>query len=553
MAEATSDTRREMLTRRNPLPEKARAVFGEKHMDRFLELLGAPILREADEMLVIQGVSSDVVTEYLIQMPAFQELQMELKILAYHLLKELQSKPEYYVKSSFDRRGIAKVNSKIFDVLFLLFHVTLSQEYECGSFRNKLLDDFFYFAGFLIFNYCLLQCQRLDAENPTASLGENKIPSRYEQMLDLIAKMSAAEADTTGRSYGLLFVYMIIAFRGKKVFSDHAELFQFVDDLVPRLGQSENGLEQLNRRRFPRLQEKALFKAIDPYEKVYFPRRLAIQLLPEANETQARESKIDRIALVRLAFDESPIPERDADGKIHHGENSLLIQVNMADGSLSLAFSNIPLQVVMKSTVQYEVLRMMVYETLETFFDSKKDDLEELCVSKHDYRPASPAQRPMEETREAVATTLTPADEEQERKWKDDAKAMAMKARDEARAKASERLQPVPAPVDPEKEERIRRLYDAAWARIKQATNQQIINAMTKILGPPVTITGSHHKFRKRNGGGTDTIPFHPHQTIGIGLIKKVCRRLEVSALELQVALDGSFEGFSLEEALRAA
>ncbi len=68
---------------------------------------------------------------------------------------------------------------------------------------------------------------------------------------------------------------------------------------------------------------------------------------------------------------------------------------------------------------------------------------------------------------------------------------------------------------------------------IHNLSGSELISILIKLGFEVVRIKGSHH-FLQHSDGRTTTIPVHKGETIGIGLMMKILRDVEITKVELQ-------------------
>jgi|GEM_PF-5320382 len=73
-------------------------------------------------------------------------------------------------------------------------------------------------------------------------------------------------------------------------------------------------------------------------------------------------------------------------------------------------------------------------------------------------------------------------------------------------------------------------------SRLRNLSSQKVLRALTRLLGPPVRIRGSHHFFSTRDGGAYP-ISIHKGRTVKTGLLRACLEKMGLDPIEFYEAL----------------
>lgn len=67
----------------------------------------------------------------------------------------------------------------------------------------------------------------------------------------------------------------------------------------------------------------------------------------------------------------------------------------------------------------------------------------------------------------------------------------------------------------------------------KTYTGKELLNILKKIGFQDIRVKGSHH-FIKHDDGRTTLVPVHSNEDLGVGLLKKILKDIELSSEDLE-------------------
>jgi predicted RNA binding protein YcfA (HicA-like mRNA interferase family) len=197
-------------------------------------------------------------------------------------------------------------------------------------------------------------------------------------------------------------------------------------------------------------------------------------------------------------------------------KEDVVAQINRANGELYLATTSIHLSKIIGKE-RYPAIKQAVYQVLIDYLENKDEDIEEKLCATPGIRPKSMWQK----ARHSIKKIFVPEPEPAEKEPDAGAAPEPPSFWDPSRA----------APAG--REERNGKF---TLSNLRGLKAERVIAALTRLLGPAVRVTGSHHFFQTRDGR-TYPISVHPGKAVGTGLLRKCLNQMGVTPEELYATL----------------
>ncbi len=477
------------------VPARLSKLFGAEAIHAFTRVFENPDLAAMDALRMSGDISDNEIEEYQMLLPELHAVRRDLFASADLLAEGIRGKIPYYVDRTFTKSGAVSPTQGLISLEECVEALIASQSFHgVHAARHLLLYDFHKrLSGWIGFMMLADLMGRGDMDR--ASTLYNTFGSIQQELLSQFS--------------GMLFPFlaMQVGDQQSRFWEAHqretAPFFEAVRASA-QLPEGQRDARAWNNVMFEEISALSYIRHIRPLQARVGPFWVRVSGDGLAWHARHRGTQICFVeiledspdALASKPFVETPGNERLV--SVHEAGESrrILFQLDRSTGELIPFGSGIPLEAYYPAgSPDVEAIRGAALSVLYEDLRSREDDPPLPSRTDAEVIDAAPI---AEETREQIAWSFTPP----------------------IRKSGMETETTLETPAS-----------SFRMTLLRNRSSDDVKRALIRLLGKPVSIEGSHHVFRCRDGRRYP-ISFHPKETVGIGLLKKCLQSFQIDPEE---------------------
>lgn len=473
------------LNNREKLPQYVEKLFGEKNIQSFFEVIKTPGILEIDILLLTGELTQDEFIHYAISLPNFNETRILFYVLLNEFMQEIEGKIPFYVGKSLESDGSVKSYKRgILDLIISIDRLnSILRIEDCPTFCAARIHELTVNLTQRLVHGILTFIER-------AYKGRSKAQAR-ESLCDILRVLESVSGSDGGFSQANAAKIALHAYLNFYLLNGSEDYQKFLSEVSRIKAADPNSFplklkEVLNLSRFRKVMP--FIRNIGKYQ---------IEFSGDEDKEFAKTRALFTCK-VNIKMNDNNIPSKftnEFGGVIADIENvnNVALLLDAATGELHYRNSAICASEYIGEEA-YAKLKTKVYEWLLEYLRNKEEDIEYEEIA---YLETAGMFHSSKET----ITSLQNGTHES----------------------VTEVLKDEPEDKKIEKKNRIRAFASLSGNEVKQA--------LTKLLGEPLRIRGSHHIFRGREGN-TCPIALRGTDIVGIGMLLKSLKIYKIDTQE---------------------
>lgn len=513
-----------LMSEELPVPGFADPLLGRGNMRALKTTLDNEELMETDLLLATGGLSLHEFDEYVMQIPELStDVRKALHKIAEQMFEELQIKIPRYIEQNFNRHGDMKMSTDtgLVKLIIGIESIMTSQMRHLAALRNALVRET---RNYL---YQLLSTEVMIYAEDCSEMRKELIFRMLEELTN--AFRATYNIDFPGH------VIKVTLGNSLNVIDKNKDTFGGIIETIGRPDDTLGNLKTQTDAQFERAQELSLFRKVDDITN-QIGNTGAEVCLYTLGKTPLHSERVVLLcnAVIKLDPSQTYHPPKivntdEGGGTVEHftSGGSFEIDIDRQTGELTFIHTNMPISGLFKKAEDYYKFKRMIYTMILQNLESKEDDIEEYLVglSERDKMQLNKirqeAAAAAKQVFDAKFKQLLTEEERTEQEWH------AQFPGDVAE-KVEERVAETSGSQSEENEEPTPKLCTKF---LRGLNGREVKSALTRLLGSPISITGSHNKFRCRDGG-TYPIPIHDSQEVNIGILLRSLKRYGIPLTE---------------------